>query len=70
MLKNESILPPCDPAGLDSSSGSPLPDDASASSGLFFKTCNWCGDRVNPRDCYATFMAQNWLCDLCGKAVA
>lgn len=61
----------------------PLPDGGGITppqpSGPFLKRCDWCGEKVSPENCFATF---RWLtekdpyaargalfCDLCGKRV-
>ena len=34
-----------------------------------WKTCNWCGDLIDPDECFATFKMGEFECDLCKRVI-
>jgi len=42
---------------------------ASGSFSSGYKSCQWCGDKVNASDCFAMYTGVSLICEICGKDV-
>ena len=38
--------------------------------GMQYKACKWCGELVNPEDCFCSVKNGKWLCQICSKEVS
>ena len=35
-----------------------------------YKNCQWCGDLVDPDECFAMYTGVSLICEICGKDVS
>ena len=47
----------------------PRVSEASGSFSTEYKSCQWCGDKVNASDCFAMYTGVSLICEICGKDV-